>query len=290
MEFLRDNENIKEIISTMIKEFRECTKKKDIHSEVIDPFSSIIEASINNLDYDNWIKSEQARQNQKTLQNIIGDLHQKLLANIKDIEDLGVGEVVDIVCHKKKIIAEIKNKHNTTKGNHKKEIYDDMVSLLEMDKYSEYTGYYVEIIPKKPLQFNSEFTPSDNITKTNRPKRSDIRKIDGKSFYELLTDDPNALQKMYNKIQQILTDDFELKEADQFKKLFLRAYDINFLLKEKCPDILRIESDKNIQLIESEQYSISRKLTWKHGECIFQTTIKSVSKDLFKCPICKEKL
>ena len=58
-----------------------------------------------------------------------------------------MGGVVDIICENKKIVAEIKNKHNTTKGNHKKSIYDDLLSVLE--RYEGYTGYYVDFTQKR---------------------------------------------------------------------------------------------------------------------------------------------
>jgi len=224
MKYLRDDENIEELVLALIKDFKAKAKEKNIYANVLDPFSSIIEASINGLDYDNWIKAETARQHQKTLQNSIGNLHQQLLGNIKDVEDLGVGGVVDIVCHKKKIIAEIKNKHNTTKGNHKVAIYDDISSLLNEPKYKGYTGYYVEIIPKKPKQFNIQFTPPDNTTKTNRPNREDIRKIDGQSFYELLTNDKNAIYYMYDKISKILVKNLTLQTSEKFVDLLYKAY------------------------------------------------------------------
>lgn len=224
MNYLKDDENIEELVLSLIKVFKAKSKDKNIYENVLDPFSSIIEASINGLDYDNWIKSEMARQHQKTLQNSIGDLHQKLLGNIKDVEDLGVGGVIDIVCHKKKIIAEIKNKHNTTKGNHKVAIYDDIAALLKKPEYKGYTGYYVEIIPKKPKQTNVLFTPPDNTTQTNRPEREDIRKIDGKSFYKLLTDDENALYDMYEKISNILVKNLKLQSNELFIDLLNKAY------------------------------------------------------------------
>lgn len=224
MDYLKDDENIEGLVLSLIHDFKLKAIDKNIYENVLDPFSSMIEASINNLDYDNWIKAEQARQHQKTLQNSIGDLHQKLLANIKDVEDLGVGSVIDIVCHKKKIIAEIKNKHNTTKGNHKVVIYDDIETLLKTSKYQGYTGYYVEIIPKKPKQFNIPFTPPDNTTGTNRTERVDIRKIDGKSFYKLLTDDENAIYDMYEKMSNILVENLKAQSSEKFIDLLHRAY------------------------------------------------------------------
>lgn len=223
MKYLKKDANIEDVILKLIKDFKAKASKQNIYDNVLDPFSSMIEASINDLSYDDWIKTEQTRQHQKTLQNTIGNLHQKLLANIEGVYDLGVGEVIDIVCPDKKIIAEIKNKHNTTKGNHKKEIYDDFVSLLA-NKYRGYTGYYVEIIPSKPTAYNSPFTPSDNVTKMNRAERQDIRKIDGKSFYALLTEDENAMFKMYKLISEILVKKCALKTDEEFMNLFYLAY------------------------------------------------------------------
>lgn len=286
MNFLKDDKNIEKLIITMINDFRQRVGSEDIHSQVIDPFSSIIEASVYNLDYDSWIKSETSRQQQKTLQNAIGRLHQKLLGNIQGVEDLGVGNLVDIVCHEKKIIAEVKTKHNTVKKTDLISVYDELEEALNKSIYNGYTAYYVEIIPSKPLQYNKKFTPVDNNTKLPRSENEFIRRIDGKSFYKLLTGDSDALKKMNNKIQEVLVKNFNLQEREQFNKLFLRAYDINFYLKEKCPEISNLERRLNIQLIEVQECSINRKLTWRHDECEFKATVKNLEKDNFKCPEC----
>ena len=192
MDFLKENENIEELIVSMINDFRERVESEDIHSQVIDPFSSMIEASLNVLNYENWIRSETSRQRQKTLQNAIGKLHQKLLGNIRGVDDLEVGQWVDIVCHDKRIIAEVKTKHNTVKKTDLYSVYDELKEALNKPRYRDYTAYYVEIIPAKPLKYNEFFTPLDNNTKVARPQRGDIKRIDGKSFYELLTGDADV--------------------------------------------------------------------------------------------------
>lgn len=224
MDYLKNDDDLEKFIVNLIENYNLKIQDKNIHENVLDPFSSIIEASINNLTFDNWIKAEKTRQYQKTLQNTIGNLHQQLLSNIKGVEDLGVGSILDVICKDKKIIAEIKNKHNTTKGNHKKEVYDNIARLLEKDEFKGFTGYYVEIIPKKSSQFNEEFTPPDNTTKINRPSRKNIRKIDGKSFYELLTGDKDAIFKIYDKIVEILKKNYNLKNSEDFRILLDKAY------------------------------------------------------------------
>jgi len=63
-----------------------------------------------------------------------------------------------------KIIAEIKNKYNTTKGADKKTLYDNL-ELALLNKYKGYTGYYVEIIPKGKADIINLLFHSRNLKK-----------------------------------------------------------------------------------------------------------------------------
>lgn len=206
--------------------------KLDIFRNTLDPFSAVLDSKLLNKDIESWINEvEIPRQDQKTIQNIVGTLHQKIIGTIKDWEDLDSGMVVDNKNDKTKIVAEVKNKHNTTKGNHKKEIYDDLKGMIEI-KYPGYTGYYVEILPKNGKIYNEEFTPPDNVTKKRRPANKNIRKIDGKSFYALVTGKKDALEELYDEfpklIDEILEEKFNdycsvdlgSKRKEIFKKIF----------------------------------------------------------------------
>ncbi|CCN50661.1 Type II restriction enzyme (Eco47II Sau96I) (fragment) [Vibrio nigripulchritudo MADA3029] len=55
------------------------------------------------------------------------------------VVNLGVGQLIDIVCDNKKIIAEIKNKHNTPKGSHMVAIYQDLARVIALQP--RYAGY-----------------------------------------------------------------------------------------------------------------------------------------------------
>jgi len=192
-----------EIINPLI-EVR--TSSPDIYSNTVDPFSAVIDAMISDISLEDWLVREEQRQIQKTLQNKIGELHEIILGNIKGCKRLKVGKIVDLVNDEKRLIAEIKNKWNTTKGNHKVDIYDDIESVLKQPAYRKYTGYYVEILPKNRQVYNNPFTPSDNRTSSRSPAREDIRQIDGKSFYTLLTGDADAISKVYQLIPDLIAE------------------------------------------------------------------------------------
>ncbi|WP_425360261.1 MULTISPECIES: Eco47II family restriction endonuclease [unclassified Candidatus Tisiphia] len=159
--------------------------EKKFDRNVVDPFSIIFEMASFKINSSEWLKSEKSRQSQKTLSNHLGDFHQQILGAFDGWESLSSGQMVDIVNHDKKIIGEVKNKHNTLKGSDKASMYYKLENLV-MQKghmYKGYTAYYIEIIPKKPKRYNIEFVPSNASTGVICPRNRLTRQIDGDSFY-----------------------------------------------------------------------------------------------------------
>jgi hypothetical protein len=199
-----------------------------LYSNVVDPFSAIFDTLMQNEPLTIWLKKERVRQIQKTIQNALGTFHQEILGCIPGWRSLGVGAIVDLVNEERKIVAEVKNKHNTTKGKDKKGIYDDLAGVIE-NHYPGYTGYYVEVIPASREPYDKPFTPPDNTDHSRRASREDIRVIDGKSFYALASGYPNAIDLFYQAlpvaIGQVMGKDASLaKDDDAFAELFYRAY------------------------------------------------------------------
>jgi len=162
------------------------------------------------------------------MQNAIGDFHQEVLGSVHGWKNLGVGGGLDVENEEKNIIAEIKNKFNTTKGNHKVEIYDAIKSKLKMPKYAGYVGYYVEVIPRSKKKYNKPFTPPDNKTKKRRPVKNIIRVIDGVSFYEMATGRKNALQELFEVLPKVLVDKHRYKLSKQEIKEYFELFKIAF--------------------------------------------------------------
>lgn len=191
--------------------------KPDIYKNTLDCFSAVLDAKILGKNLNSWIDDvETNRLTQKTLQNEVGNIHTKVLATISGWEDLAVGKVLDLQNQERRIVVEMKNKHNTTKGNHKKDIYDDLASIIE--KQPGYTGYYVEVLPKQGQRYDRPFCPTDNARSgEKRPRRDDIRIIDGYSFYALVTGKENALEYFYEIFPLIISDvlrDFDRDYTD----------------------------------------------------------------------------
>lgn len=230
-----------EVFESLVKEVLDIGRSKkdsalkDFHKNVIDPFSALFEAAVSEIDHEGWVKSEIVRQNQKTLSNHIGNLHQKVLGAVTGWQDLGVGSVVDLVCEDRKIVAEIKNKFNTVTGGKLAEQYYTLERLVapKASQYKGYTAYFVNIIPKNPQRFDKHFEPSDKEKGMRCPKNDLIRIIDGASFYTLVTGRENALAEFHQALPNVIEAvfhkyygeaAFKIKDKAKFKHYFSAAF------------------------------------------------------------------
>jgi len=225
--FISDDK-LKRCVKTILDKASAAVEQADekVFSNVIDPFSAVFDSAINGISLSDWLENEKNRQIQKTLQNALGDFHQDIISSMSGWENLGIGGLVDVRNEEKKIIAEIKNKYNTTKGSDKKTLYDNLLVKLSERHNKGFTGYYVEIIPSKHEPYNDFFTPSDNVTKKKRPKYKYIRVIDGKSFYEIASGDARALRKLYDVLPIVIADTKGVSAGGiENDKLFFKLFD-----------------------------------------------------------------
>jgi hypothetical protein len=242
--FIKD-EDFKKIIKEILDIAAQSKKNADtkFNRNVIDPFSVLIEIGGFDIDFDTWVTSEKTRQAQKSLSNHVGLLHQKLLGCIDGWTDLGIGKLIDAVNPDKKIIAEIKNKHNTIKGADKVGLYKELDNLVMMKghQYKDFTAYYVEIVPKKAERYNICFTPSDKSKGVKCTPNEKVRQIDGASFYALATGVEGALEQIFKALPQVIKDckaEAKMSGADKATDFFKLAY------VPKPPKISRRKSPK----------------------------------------------
>ena len=204
--------------------------QKEYTKNVIDPFSAIFQVAGFKIDYETWLISEQTRQAQKSMQNHVGRFHQIILGGVDGWEDLKVGGGVDLICEERGIIAEIKNKYNTVTGGKLADQYYMLERLVtpKASRYKDFTAYFVAVIPKSADRYDTTFEPSDKDKGMKCPKNELIRQIDGASFYELVTGDPNALRDLFQVLPDVLEniDGFKFTSEDkaELSKFFKLAY------------------------------------------------------------------
>lgn len=157
-------------------------------SNIVDPFAAALEAAIfRHITEDSWRQSELHRQKQKALMNYVGQMHQEIIGCLPGWTSFSAGsnspDVVG-VRGSQRIIAEIKNKHNTMNARSAAETYDTMVDFLARDEYQGYIGIVVQVIgPRLSGGHWKNFAPG-----RNRPARPDIIVMNGRPFYSIAVD------------------------------------------------------------------------------------------------------
>lgn len=83
----------------------------------------------------------------QSLQGVVGKAMEFLLVGILDMEHENLAGA-DLVCHKRKIVAEVKNRHNTLNRNSAKGMYDTIERFESEGRYKGYERYLVIVHPK----------------------------------------------------------------------------------------------------------------------------------------------
>ncbi len=189
---------------------------KKLQKNTIDPFKLIFDIINGELQTDEWISSERIRQNDKTINNRIGEFHQKLLGKVNGWVDLGVGDdsKVDLMKSDKSIFIELKNKFNTMNSDSTDKCRDKLeMAVRNNPKVKAYWAFLV----------SKNGDSGDIIWKKGGKSDERIRKVWGSKVYELVTGDPKALEKTWKALALAIKDlrksEFSINEIEMTKLL-----------------------------------------------------------------------
>ncbi|MBE6500476.1 MAG: Eco47II family restriction endonuclease [Methanobrevibacter thaueri] len=178
----------------------------------IDGFKTIFDVSVNQISFEEWSKFELTRQQDKTINNKIGEFHQELLGKIDGWVDLGVGDETEIDLKKadNTVFVELKNKYNTMNSSSTKTCREKLEKVIE--KYPNATAYWAYVI-------NKDYKSENRVWAYQNRKDERIRRISGDKLYELVTGDPKALEKTMDAIPKAIVElkgkSYELTEDDE---------------------------------------------------------------------------
>lgn len=182
----------------------------------IDEFKTIFDVCVNQISFDEWSKIELTRQQDKTINNKIGEFHQELLGKVNGWVDLGVGDETEIDLKKEDntVFIELKNKYNTMNSSSEKTCREKLEKVIE--KYPDATAYWAYVISKN---YKSEC----RVWKYQQREDERIKRISGDRLYAMITGDSQALEKTFDAIPkaivEILSEDYRLSKDDEKLKM-----------------------------------------------------------------------
>ena len=206
-------EVIKSLNAVYTKNLAKFKTVEDLLDTVSDPMSIFVHTVFSGVqNEEEWFKLEKMRRMDKAFTNQIGTFHEKILSSVDGWHKPTGG--FDLKNEERKIIVEIKNKHNTMNSGSISNTYKECESYYRSNR--DWTIYLAHIIPKKG-RINKPWTPP------RRAANAQIRVIDGASLYDLVMQEEDALRKTYAKILGLL-EGAGLKINETQKKMILNAY------------------------------------------------------------------
>ncbi|MCD8412962.1 Eco47II family restriction endonuclease [Tenacibaculum finnmarkense] len=172
---------------------------KKFNKNLIDPIKLTFDSIVYDQSYNDTIENEVLRQLDKTNSNLIGYFHQNIFKYFSN-DWIVPKQGYDIENQKEKILVEMKNKHNTMNSSSSAKTYMKMQGKIIED--NETKCYLVEIIAK-----NSQNIPwVVTIDGEKQKPIENIRRVSIDKFYEIVTNDKLAFQKLCTTLPVVIKD------------------------------------------------------------------------------------
>lgn len=229
------DEALTEAVTKLVSSVTKAAQKagNNISRNGLDPFSLLFNISLISRDVESWKKSEILRQTEKGLSNALGIFHQDIISHVKGWEDPGSKQDFDLVNHEKRIIVEMKNKHNTLNAEGKKSCFEKLSNAVsnKSSRFYQYAAYCVNIVPCNNRIGATHFTVKNN-SKDSYLKDEKVFLIDGASFYTLATGKDAALKELLDVLPLVLKDSNKIDKIDPkvisyINEIFKKTYNRN---------------------------------------------------------------
>lgn len=156
--------------------------RERIDKNVPDPFWMSCVAHLRRVgSKEDLLDAQMAASISNGISSAIGNFHQKIIGNIKGFENHDAG--YDVESRKLKIVAEIKNKHNTMNSKNRKAVEQELRTIVSSKP--GYNGYLVIIIPRRAERYCIQIDRR-------------VYEVDGATFYEKATGSSSALRDLHN--------------------------------------------------------------------------------------------
>lgn len=185
----------------------------DLKRNAIDPFKLTFDVINGKMSIDSWIKNEHIRQQDKTINNRIGEFHQKLLGKVKGWSNLGTGDEshLDLKNDDNTIFIELKNKENTVNADSLNQVREKLERAVS--SHTGTTAYWAFIVSNRGSG-ESEWIYRERSHRL-------VRKIWGSKVYELVTGKKDALEQTWKAIPKAIIEltksSFKINVSDQQK-------------------------------------------------------------------------
>lgn len=198
-----DDEDLLRCIGDLFNVYKTTLKSFDLakfYDNRIDPFKMQFDvAFLYNQNTHEWINAEMRRKIDKTVNNAIGEFHQKLIGCLPGLMSANLSDYDVKSKNDNTLFAEIKNKNNTMNSRSRDSVFEALSGLAR--SYREAKCYLVEIVTDKSILKIWEYSSHGQTKKHDRVY---IASVD--QFYSMIVGCPNAFKELCDNIPPAIAD------------------------------------------------------------------------------------
>lgn len=242
--FIYDEKIFHHILDT-VKKYRFSINLKEFNKNLIDPIKLTFDSKIYGKELSAIVENEVLRQIDKSNTNHIGYFHQNIFNHFGDGWEV-LSNGYDIINKQKHIFVEMKNKHNTMNSSSSQKTYMRMQNTILKD--NEATCMLVEVIARNSQNIKWNVSLDGNSVSDDRIRRVSIDK-----FYEIVTGDKFAFQRLCEKLPCIISDAVNsINSSNMQNTVFseLEAISPNFIKSLYLLSFERYEGFHNLEITE----------------------------------------
>lgn len=178
----------------------------------LDPFKMMFDLNIQGLTIEEWVVIESNRQIERAVSNAIGYFHEALIDKISSFKKVTKEEKkkykIDLINPSLNTYVEVKNKHNTVKGEDKKSIFEKLEKIVLENEGA--TCIFLNILGTESKSEAWKFSTGKDLDKKYY-SNDNIIHCTGDQFYSFITKDENAFARLCQGLPLAIRD-FESRE------------------------------------------------------------------------------
>lgn len=200
--YLNDND-LMQCIADLYNVYKTTLKSFNLvkfYDNMIDPFKMQFDvAFLYRQNTNEWINAEMRRKIDKTVNNAIGEFHQKLIGCLPGLMSANLADYDVKSKNDNTLFAEIKNKNNTMNSRSRDSVFEALSGLAR--SYREAKCYLVEIVTDKSVMKIWEYSSHGQ---TKRHDRVYIASAD--QFYAMVVGRQDAFKELCDNIPRAISD------------------------------------------------------------------------------------
>lgn len=204
-----DDDKLMECIEELFEVYQKTVASFDLkkfYKNMIDPFKMQFDvAFLYGDNVENWVNDEMRRKLDKTVNNAIGEFHQKLIGCLPGLESAYLADYDVKSKDDDSLFAEVKNKYNTMNSRSQDAVFEALSGIARNHRNAK--CYLVEVVSPESIMKVWEYSSHGQVKKHER-----VYITSADQFYAMVVGQDDAFKELCDNLPRAISDFLDNKK------------------------------------------------------------------------------